>query len=593
MSSFTKLKTKSYIDLIRILWSFSAKKRKYQFYGLILLMFIASFAEAISIGLVIPFIGILSVPEKVYSNPLAAPIITFLDISSSQELVWPLTVLFVLVVILSSGIRIILMYFQIYFGNILGFDYGLDIYKKTLYQPYHVHLSRNTSEVIVGISQKVNALVSNIIMPLMTIFSSLIIIFSIMVTLFIINPKVASIVFCGFAIIYGCIVAITKRTLYFFGEIVNKEQVNIHKFLQEGLSGIRDILINGTQISYIKIYKKADFLFRTTISKIQIIAHLPKFFIEAIGLIVLAFAAYYLLKNNNNILTTLPLLGAYGLGAQKLLPFLQSIFYGITNMRGSKAILCDILELLKQPMPNNYLREKPTNIQFKDRILLKNISFRYNNTQTDVLQALDISIKKGSKIGIIGKTGSGKSTLLDIIMGLLSPSKGELYVDHKLIKQSNLRNWQNEISHVPQSIFLSDASIAENIAFGTPYDNINFKKVKEAAKLAMMDSTIQSWSNGYNTNVGERGIRISGGQRQRIGIARAFYQNKKILIFDEATSSLDSKTETNIMDNINKLDNDITMIIVAHRLTTLSKCSKILELEKGKLLRTTDYQNIN
>ena len=383
-----------------------------------------------------------------------------------------------------------------------------------------------------------------------------------------------------------------KKKIYIYGEIVNTEQVKVHKFIQEGLNGIRDILINGTQKIYLKMYKNADLPLRTTIAKIQFTASMPRFVVECIGLLSITFAAYFLLNNNLDIIVMLPLLGAFALGAQKLLPFLQQIFYGITNMRGSKATLIDILDLYSQTMPKNYNVKNLKTIPLNEMILLDNISFYYEKKKPLIIKKLNLSIKKGSRIGIIGKTGSGKSTLLDIIMGLISPTEGNIVIDKTYLKNTNIRDWQSQIAHVPQSIFLSDTSIAENIAFGVPLDEININKVIEAAKQAAIHDVIENWQEKYNTLIGESGMLLSGGQKQRIGIARAFYNDKKIIVFDEATSSLDTKTEKIIMDNINRLDKEITLIIVAHRITTLSKCSVIVELDKGKIINISSYSDI-
>jgi ATP-binding cassette subfamily B protein len=250
------------------------------------------------------------------------------------------------------------------------------------------------------------------------------------------------------------------------------------------------------------------------------------------------------------------------------------------------------VNLLNQPFPSNHYKEESKPINIENSFSLQNIQFRYNDDTPWVLDNISLEIKKGSRIGLIGATGSGKSTTLDLIMGLLEPSKGSLVVDNRIIDDSLIRSWRRTVAHVPQSIFLADSSIAENIAFGVLPDQIDMDRVKKAASKAMISDFIESRKYNYNEIVGERGVRLSGGQRQRIGIARALYKKANIIIFDEATSALDNETEEIVMETIRNLGNDLTLIIVAHRLTTLKDCTKIIELQNGKISRTGSFQDI-
>ena len=292
------------------------------------------------------------------------------------------------------------------------------------------------------------------------------------------------------------------------------------------------------------------------------------------------------------ITSALPLLGMLALGAQRLLPLMQQIYGNWSVVAGSHAALNDVVNLLNQPFPSNHYKEESKPINIENSFSLQNIQFRYNDDTPWVLDNISLEIKKGSRIGLIGATGSGKSTTLDLIMGLLEPSKGSLVVDNRIIDDSLIRSWRRTVAHVPQSIFLADSSIAENIAFGVLPDQIDMDRVKKAASKAMISDFIESRKNNYNEIVGERGVRLSGGQRQRIGIARALYKKANIIIFDEATSALDNETEEIVMETIRNLGNDLTLIIVAHRLTTLKDCTKIIELQNGKISRTGSFQDI-
>jgi ATP-binding cassette subfamily B protein len=271
---------------------------------------------------------------------------------------------------------------------------------------------------------------------------------------------------------------------------------------------------------------------------------------------------------------------------------LQQAYSSWSSMRGGQVSLSDALELLDQPLPKHADEPLPVPMPFQYSITLNKLAFRYGPQLPWVLQGLNLTIPKGSRIGFMGTTGSGKSTLLDIVMGLLQPTTGSLAIDGQTITPQNYRAWQAHIAHVPQAIFLADTSIAENIAFGVPLDQIDYNRLRQAAQKAQIAQTIESWDKQYNTLVGERGIRLSGGQRQRIGIARALYKQANVIVFDEATSALDNDTERAVMKAIEGLGEELTILMVAHRLTTLKNCTQIVELSDGQITRSGSYAEI-
>jgi ATP-binding cassette subfamily B protein len=288
----------------------------------------------------------------------------------------------------------------------------------------------------------------------------------------------------------------------------------------------------------------------------------------------------------------IPVLGALALGAQRLLPVLQQIYSAYITIKGNQASTRDALDLLDQSMPEHAHAPPARPMAFNSSITLKDLSFCYTPQGPWVLRRLNLEIPKGGRVGFVGVTGSGKSTLLDLVMGLLAPTEGELLIDNTAITPQNTRAWQAHISHVPQAIFLSDTSIAENIAFGVPPQQIDRQRVKQAARQAQIAQTIEGWPNGYDTLVGERGVRLSGGQRQRIGIARALYRQANVIIFDEATSALDNETEAAVMQAVETLGRDITILIIAHRLTTLRNCDRIVELATGGIKAMGGYEQM-
>ncbi|MDI1273064.1 ABC transporter ATP-binding protein [Polaromonas sp.] len=563
-----------------------------QFCLLFLLMILASFAEAVSIGAVLPFLGVLTAPERVFAHPLTQPFIQALGLTEPKQLLLPLTIAFAMGALFSGVIRLVLLWAQIRLGHAVGADFSISIYRRTLYQPYAVHVARNSSEVIAGITNKANIVVHQMVLPALTILSSSLMLFTILVALLAIEPLIAFAAFVGFGVIYALVILVTKKRLMRDGQRISREQNQVVKALQEGLGGIRDVLIDGTQAAYCNIYRSADLPLRRATANVQIISSSPRFAIEALGMVLISALAFSMVGRPGGIANAIPVLGALALGAQRLLPVLQQAYSSWTSMLGAQASLSDALDLLDQPLPAHADAPPVSPLAFRDRITLNQLAFRYTLGTPWVLRGVDLDIPKGSRIGFMGTTGSGKSTLLDLIMGLLHPVAGSLAVDGVNITAQNHRAWQSHIAHVPQAIFLADATIAENIAFGMPLDQIDHARVRQAAQKAQIAQDIDSWSQQYNTVVGERGVRLSGGQRQRIGIARALYKKADVIVFDEATSALDNETELAVMEAIENLGEEITVLIVAHRLTTLQNCTHVVDLSDGQIKRSGSYQDI-
>jgi ATP-binding cassette subfamily B protein len=362
--------------------------------------------------------------------------------------------------------------------------------------------------------------------------------------------------------------------------------------LQEGLGGIRDVLLDNSQEFYCKLYRNADIPLRHASASNSFISTGPRYLIEAIGVSLIAGMAYLMSREASNVATVIPVLGVFAMGAQRLLPVLQQIYASISTLRGAKSSFNDVKELLEQPLPTNVFRPVLDNLEFKSRITLNEVCFRYSKETPWIINKINLTINKGDVVGFVGKTGSGKSTLIDIIMGLLQPSSGKLLVDDVLISPKILRNWQSLIAHVPQSVYLSDASVLENIAFGISKNDIDIKRVIFSAKKAHIFDFIQSLPKKFETVVGEQGVKLSGGQKQRIGIARALYKKSKVIVFDEATSALDIETERAITESIQKLEHTKTIIIVAHRLNTIKNCDEIFILKNGKIHDSGSYDDL-
>jgi ATP-binding cassette subfamily B protein len=548
-----------------------------------MLMVICAISEVISIGALLPFLSVLTEPNLILNNPFLKPILEILAVKSSDQLLLPFTLIFCIATALSGMLRLLLLFVSSKITFAIGGDISVNIYQRTLLQPYSTHIARNSSQIVDGVTNKTVSVIECIRCSI-AIISSTIFLAIIVFTLFIFQPIITTESFLGFGIIYLTIVKLTKRRLSENGEkIAYYSRFSIQN-LQESLGGIRDILLDRNQGFYVDIYKNMVIPWRKSQGLNQFISGSPKFAIESLGIILFAFMAYELSKSANGLTGAIPILGVLALSAQRMLPILQQMFSAWSDLVTQKPSLLDALELLEQPITKpSKNSDESEQLSFSTLIKLCNISFSYASNSPMVLKDVNLEIKRGARIGLIGTTGSGKSTLVDILMGLLTPSSGEIIVDGKTVTKETLSQWQNKIAHVPQSIYLTDATIAENIAFGVKKSQIDYQRVIWAAREAQISDAIELMEKKYEALVGERGVNLSGGQRQRIGIARALYKKADVIILDEATSALDMATEHEVMESINNLDADLTLLIIAHRDSALKCCSEVYRLDGGVL----------
>ena len=577
---------------IMALWGYLSRQHKKQFLLIFILMIISSLAEIISVGAIFPFLGVLTAPEYIYSHSLMQPVIKILGITSSEQLFLPLVISFVISVVVAGVLRVFLLYVINRFEQLIGTEFSAHIYRRTLYQDYATHIGHNSSEIISSIISKVNIVIKGVIIPVLELLSSSLSLFGIMFILVFIDYKIALVSFGIFGAIYWILYSFLHKKIIINSQYISSGSTNTIKALQEGLGGIRDILIDSNQEFYCKLFIQADTPYRRAISDNNFISYAPRFVIETLGLVLISGLAYYLSQQKDGISVAIPMLGLLAMAAQRLMPAIQKIYSSVTSIKGSYYSVKDILYLLDQPISSYIDQQQLSIVPFKKDIKLDNVWFRYNKKTPWILEEVNLTFNKGSRIGFVGETGRGKSTLLDLVMGLLSPTKGHLKIDSKIVSMNNIRLWQSHIAHVPQNIYLSDGTIEENIAFGIPADKIDAESVKKVAELANISKFIDSCAQGYKTFVGERGVRLSGGQRQRIGIARALYKSADVLIFDEATNALDVETESAIMESIEKLGKNLTIFIITHRVATLKACDLIVELDKDCTINIKKYQDI-
>ena len=578
-------------QLLRRLWSQFEPRRRTQLKLLLALMVIASFAEVLSIGAALPFLAVLTSPEKLFEHTAAQPLIQALGATAPSQLLLPLTIAFGAAALFAGIIRLLLLWASTRLSFAIGADLSLKIYRNTMYQTYSAYCSRNSSEIISGTSTKVNT-ATNILSSVLLLTSSSVILVVTLTTLFTIDFVTALAIFGSFGLIYASIISLTRKQLLTDSQRISHESSNVIKIVQEGLGSMRDVLIDGSQAIYCQIYHNADLPLRRAQGRNQFVSASPRYAIEALGMVTIAILAYWLVQQTDGVTKAIPILGAIAIGSVRLLPLLQQSYSSWSTIMGGQTILQDVLELLDQPLPDDVDQPPPEPLPFKQSVKLNQLSFRYSPESPYILEKINLTIVKGSRIGFIGTTGCGKSTLLDIIMGLLSPTHGTLEIDGQTLTPSNNRAWQAHLAHVPQTVFLAASTIEENIALGSAKDKIDYQRIRQSAQQAQLADSIESWPNQYQTLVGERGIRLSGGQRQRIGIARALYKKADVIVFDEATSALDNDTEQAVMQSIESLSKDLTIIVVAHRLSTLKGCTQIVELREGIINRTDTYRAI-
>lgn len=571
------------------------KLRKWQLTALVGLMIAVSLIEVVGVGSVFPYISAILNPEMVLNNRVVHSFSkNFIKIDSSN-IILVFTTCFLVLILIGAILKLILLWSVNKTAFTIGGEIGERIFRNSLYQSYEIHLKRNSSEIIDAVASKTNGVI-NIVVMAMNLVSSFIVFVGLLLAILFINPYIAGVIFGGLVIFYSISLAYVKSRLYINSKNISIESIKLIKILQEGLGGIRDILLDGSQEVFCRSYSRAEHLLRRAQISNNFISLSPRYVVEAIGISLIVLSTYFLSGVGKLSILTIPTIATIAFGLQKLLPIAQLGYSSWTSIKGNQATLREVLNLIGQlselSATQIHQSKNIRPVRFNE-LTLKNISFRYSQAENLVLKDISIDIKKGERIGIVGTTGGGKSTLLDVIMGLLLPTGGEIYIDSSPIKLLDNRNWQSTISHVPQYIFLSDTSIAENIAFGVNVEDINYTRLVLAAKNACIDDFIESLPEKYQSMVGERGVQLSGGQRQRIGIARALYKESSMIIFDESTSALDSETESRINDSLYKINKNTTLLIVAHRISSLKHCSRIIEIECGCIKRICSYEDIN
>ena len=574
------------------------KKEAYKVFGMILIM---ALLDMLGVASIMPFVAVISNPEIIETNKILN--ITYIHmneygINSKNKFIFVLGVLTFLVLILSLTFKALTVFFQTRFSLMREYTIGHRLLSVYLNKPYSWFITRNSADLSKNVLSEVNIVISDVLIPFMNITAQSCVSIAILLLLLFIDPFLAISVATILIFSYGLVFYFTKNFLEKIGKqrtLVNRKR---YETINEAFGASKEIKLGGLEHVYASRFSLPAETYAKNLAAANLIGQLPRFALELITFGGMLLVILYLMLQNSAFTNILPLLSLYVLAGYRLMPSMQGIYRSATQLKFAISALDGLLKELdnKKSFQKKSLIKS---FELKKKIELNNVTYNYPKSKKRAIENINLSIKAQTRVGFVGQTGSGKTTTVDLLLGLLQPTSGTLKIDGKILNTLNLKKWQSIIGYVPQQIYLADDTLAANIAFGIAPENINMQKVEEAAKSAELHHfVLKNLPKKYLTIIGERGVRLSGGQKQRIGIARALYLEPKVLVLDEATSSLDTVTESAVIKSLKNIDNDLTIIMIAHRLSTIIECDQIYFFEDGKLISQGTYnellkQNIN
>ncbi len=583
------------IELLTKLFRLLTPVQRRRFYRLQFLIIIMSFAETLGIVSIIPFMSLVGDMSQLQADNTISDLYKLSGIASPTEFVFSLGFAVLLLLFISSLICMYTTWRLSMFASEIGSQISARLYNYYINQDWLFHASGSIAKLTKKIANESMRVSTGIIYPLLVLSSRIFFTSVLVIGIFIYDPVVGIIGATLYSLAYFILFKFVRGRLHKNGESVSIENEKRFSLINEAFGGIKDILLLGRQRIFSNRFNAMSQKLAYSQGANQAYAQAPKFFVELVAFSSMIVLLLYLLARHDGSLgVILPIISVYALATLKLLPAFQQIYVSIagikSNVSAFKSIEIDLFHSLK--MEVNPAKEKIDSLKLKKQISCKDIFFTYPGKTEPSLRMINLSIQANSTVGIVGSSGSGKSTLTNILLGLVEPQKGQIMVDDIILNKNNRRSWQNTIGFVAQNIFLLQGTIAENIAMGIPKNQIDFEQVHKTIRLTHLSDMVDSLKLGLNTEVGERGVKLSGGQRQRIAIARALYHRTDILVFDEATSSLDGVTENIILDAINEMSGKKTIIMIAHRLKTLKRCDQIFFMDKGEVVGKGTYQEL-
>ena len=583
------------LKIIIEFFSLLTPSQRRRFYTLQILVIIMTFAEVASIFSITPFMAIVGDPSILEKEGFLGMLYIRSNLGDPYQFIFYLGLIVLVILIISALISIFITWRLAMFATKIGVEIGDRLYSHYLNRDWLFHTMTSSSNLTKKISSETTRITDTFLLPLMYMNARLFLTLFVFLILFVYDPIISIICLIVFSVAYINIIKLARTRLDTNSKNISAMFLERFKLMSEGFGGIKEVLLLGKSSEFKKRFTKAGNKLAYSQGVNKAIALVPRYFMELLGFASMVLLVIYLITNSKGDLgLILPILSIYGIAGVKLLPALQQIYSSIVTIRGNLSAYESIREDLINTKTYDTQKNEPSKQVWSkhNEISLKNITFKYPDKKNFSLENISLTIKANTTVGFVGKSGSGKSTLIDVIIGLIKPQQGEITIDRIPLVKQNLRTWQNKIGIVTQTIFLTEGTIAENVAFGIPHDLIKHEQVKKVLKLAHLEEWVLGLENGIHTKVGERGIQLSGGQKQRIGIARALYNETDVLVFDEATSALDGITEKAIMNAIHDFTGKKTLIMIAHRLTTVQKCDQIFIIDRGRVVDNGNYQQL-
>ena len=577
---------KKFLELIS-----SSEKKKLLI--LIFMILVMALIDMLGVASIMPFMAVLANPELIETNRIIGAMYAYSGSANKESFFFFLGLIVFFILIFSLFFKGLTSYLQIRFAMMCEYTIGKRFIEGYIHQPYVWFLNRHSSELGKNILSEVQNVILNIVMPLVTIFSQGAVVIAIFLLLLFIDTTLSLSVLLFLGIFYFGIYKIMSLKLSAVGKSRLESNEGRFTAVMETFAASKEVKIGNHEDFCIKNFSKPAKIYAQKQITAEVIATLPRFIFEAIAFGGLMIFILYLTNNQGNFSNSIPIVTLYAFAGYRLMPALQFIYRAFSQIRSAESSLVLLHSDLTSLKKINSGSDNFGIFKFEKDIQLKNIVFKYPNSENPILQKLSLKILAKNVVALVGKTGSGKTTIVDLIMSILDPTSGTLEIDGKIINKNNCKSWKKIIGYVPQQIYLANNTIESNIAFGVDADKIDFSEIERSAKIANLHEFVTNHlPDGYKTFVGERGVRLSGGQRQRIGIARALYHNPQVLIMDEATSALDNLTEKAIMQTINELRKDVTIIIIAHRLSTVQKCDQIYLVDDGKIAAQGKFEEL-